>query len=377
MKRLTFSLLFLAIMLFSINNSFAQIKDVANMLSGIEQAPEDVNKLFQGYVSPYANAIGANLNAGWYNTAKVHKLGGFDLTATFNFAFVPDLDKTFDLSKLDLTGTVEGNPIAPTAAGERQAGPTVAYYVNDPRPGNNDQFKLAEFKTPQGTGLGFLPTPMLQLGIGLIKGTEITGRYMPTLSLGDNTGELGLWGIAVKHSIKQWIPVLEKIPVLQLSAFGGYTSFSSAFNLSFKPEDLSYGDIVAVDNTTDAVTFDNQEMILDITSFTASVLVSANLPVVCFYGGIGFATTNTDLKLNGYFPTPVPYIDNANVGIQVTDASVVENPLNINIKNKEGGKTDPRLNVGMRIKLGIITFHGDYTYSNYSIVTGGIGISFR
>ncbi|MFW5821360.1 MAG: DUF6588 family protein [Bacteroidota bacterium] len=38
---------------------------------------------------------------------------------------------------------------------------------------------------------------------------------------------------------------------------------------------------------------------------------------------------------------------------------------------------DLRLNIGMRIKLGVLTIHGDYTKANYSMVTAGIGISFR
>ena len=119
-------------------------------------------------------------------------------------------------------------------------------------------------------------------------------------------------------------------------------------------------------------------MILDIKSFTASILVSANLPVVCFYGGVGFATTKTDLKLTGDYPVPSPYVTGSNTpGLEVIDANVVTDPLSMSIKNKEGGTTKPRLNVGMRIKLGVITFQGDYTYASYSIATGGIGISFR
>jgi len=47
----------------------------------------DVNKarnLIEGYIGPFGNSVGAGINNGWYNTAKPHKLGGFDVTVTAN-----------------------------------------------------------------------------------------------------------------------------------------------------------------------------------------------------------------------------------------------------------------------------------------------------
>ena len=52
---------------------------------------------------------------------------------------------------------------------------------------------------------------------------------------------------------------------------------------------------------------------------------------------------------------------------------VVTDPLNVEMQNSK----DLRLNAGFRIKLGVITFHFDYTKANYSVFTSGIGISFR
>ena len=37
-------------------------------------------KLLKAYITPWANAFGAGFNGGWYNTAKPHKFGGFDIT---------------------------------------------------------------------------------------------------------------------------------------------------------------------------------------------------------------------------------------------------------------------------------------------------------
>jgi hypothetical protein len=107
--------------------------------------------------------------------------------------------------------------MSPTIAGKNKQGPLMQYNFN----GYSD----IAFSLPKGTGNPYMPTPMLQLGIGLIKETEIMGRYMPTFSYGDS--KIGMWGIGLKHSVSQWVPFLKKIPVLNVSIMGGYTKLNS------------------------------------------------------------------------------------------------------------------------------------------------------
>ncbi len=80
--------------------------------------------LAKAYITPWANAFGAALNGSWYNTAKPHKLGGFDLTLGANFGFVPSSATTFDVSKIGLT-EFTGSGMAPTVAGKGEDGPTL------------------------------------------------------------------------------------------------------------------------------------------------------------------------------------------------------------------------------------------------------------
>lgn len=353
-------LLFILFFCFSIPLT-AQIKTLGEFFAG---GVSDAEKLFESYVTPWANAIGTSLSGGWYNTAKPHKLGGFDITFTTNIAFIPEDAKSFDLAELSLSNNVQlpaGNTDAPTVAGETTSGPELTYLIQG--------YEVASLRTPQGTGVGLMATPMIQIGIGLIKGTELNFRFFPGVEIGQY-GKLGLWGIGGKHSIKQWIPGLEKIPVLNLSLMGGYTKFSSSFNLSVDADDLNL-----TDNTTAAVSFDDQTLDLTVKSFTINVLVSANLPIVCFYGGLGIANSKTELALTGYYPIPTIVLPSTTP--EVNDNSATKDPVSLEIKNNEGKPTKPRLNIGMRLKLGVITIHGDYTYAHYSNVTAGLGISFR
>lgn len=348
----------------------AQMKQIGSMLSG---SKADAEKMMQEYLKPYANAFGADLNGGWYNTAKTHKLLGFDLTASVSVAFVPSADKTFDASKLGLKGTVTGNPTAQTVAGAKQNGPTVSYYQSY----NTTQVKIGEYKTPQGTDWGVIPAPMFKLGLGLVKGTDISIRYVPTMDIG-SYGSIGLWGVGLKHSIKQWIPGIKMAPFFNLSAFLGYTKMTMDANLSFSPQFYVDNNIVTPQNVTTTLAYDNQKMQLVFKGFTGNILASFDLPVVTFYGAVGIASTSTNLALKGDYPMVTIETSGANAGKTVVkDASKLTDPVSLKMNSSSGSVTKPRLNLGLTFKMAVVRLHFDYTYANYSVVTAGLGISIR
>lgn len=322
--------------------------DIGEFLSS---GVDNTKSLIEAYISPWTNAIGTSLSGGWYNSAKPHQLGGFDLTFTANASFIPVEDKTFDLAEIGLQGVnFPGQTITPTIAGSDEGGAAM-------------EVGGVTFTAPPGTDLAIMGAPMVQIGVGLIKETELDVRFFPRVNLGDY-GSLGLWGLGVKHSVKQWIPVISKVPVLQLSVQGGFTK------LSYKYSDLSITpDLYGSGNFTGGTgDYDNQELSFSVKSFTANILVGASLPVVDFYGGIGIASTKTNIDLTGNFPIP---------DMDASTVSDMEDPISLEFGYGDGKNVKPRFNVGMRLKFAVITLHGDYTYANYGAVTAGIGISFR
>ena len=197
--------------------SFGQIEDIGLMLTG---GVDDAQKMLTEYLRPFANALGANINGGWYNTAKVHKLGGFDITFTASVAFAPDEHKIYDLSQLALQAMYpDGDNMANTVAGGKNTGPELSYQ----RDILGNPVTYLQYAHPAGTGVDFIPSPMINAAVGLPKGFEIMGRYMPTVKIG-NAAKAGIWGAGFKHDVKQWIPVLTRIPVLHLSVMYGYTN---------------------------------------------------------------------------------------------------------------------------------------------------------
>ena len=80
------------------------------------------------------------------------------------------------------------------------------------------------------------------------------------------------------------------------------------------------------------------------------------------------------MEFTGNFPTPIlvttplPHAEYNESGVRKgTDF------LNMDIKNFSG----LRANIGLRVKLAVITIHADYTRAQYNVVSTGLGISFR
>jgi hypothetical protein len=357
----------IVISLFAAGNLTAQLTDMGRLLSG---GADDGGKLLEAYLAPFPKAFGATLNAGWYNTAKPHSFPGFDLSFSFNVAFVPDDAKFFDLKDLGLSNAakIPSESVTPTFSGPSDGSRPMLRYTETL---NNQEVTLAEYTLPEGTGIGFIPAPTLQLGVGVPFGTDIIGRYTPEINLRD-AGNMGLWGFGIKHSIDQWIPGLKRLPILNLSLMAGYTKFYTSANVSILP-----GNINAIDNTSPAVSFDNQKMDFGVGSFTANIVVSADIPFFTAYGGLGINSTTTNLKMSGWYPVPVINQANpVNMYTEVTDLSALKDPVDFSLGGDYKG-AQPRATAGVKLKLSLLQIHFDYTYSNYSVVTGGLGISFR
>ncbi|MDA3952584.1 MAG: hypothetical protein PF485_02985 [Bacteroidales bacterium] len=372
--------LLLTILTFSLTlllsvSSYAQFGQLGQVLSA---GTDDAEKIFEAYLSPYANGIGASLSTGWYNTAKAHKIGGFDISVSFNLAIIPTAGKSYNAEDLNLGDPSNGLNVAidgansSTAAGSNDPGQQLTY--------NQDILDapvlIAQFNLPKGTGFGYTPAPMIQLGVGLVKETDLQFRYSPDIEWG-NGSKIGLWGIGLKHSIKQWIPAINKLPLFDLSVQGGYTKLKSTSALNVQPS--------FYDNITDAGDivqdlpgfYDNQELLLDVSNITANVIFSGDFKIICIYGGVGISSSSAILQLNGNYPYP-EFVDiTSSTQIIIDETTALVDPIDIKIESSDGSVTKPRFNAGFRLKFAVVTLNFDYTYANYSVASAGLGISFR
>lgn len=346
-----------ALILFS-TLSFSQLNNV----DFLKSAPADGAKFLQAYIAPWTNAFGAGLNSGWYNTAKPHKLGGFDITTSFNVGMVPSSAGTFDLSKIGLSSNITATGMTSTVSGPKTNGPAMTVKSNG--------VTLASFTAPPGTNWRYIPVPVAQIGIGLPFGTELKGRFIPKINIKD--GDISLWGVGLVHSIMQYLPGDKLLP-FDVSLFGGYTKLTGNIPLNLQPgTPTNYTAPISA-----ATSFQDQKINMNVTALNVSAIASLNLPVITFYGGLGYCKSSTTMVFEGNFPTPtlvtptlpaVPYAEYNNSGVK-TGKDFPE----MKIDNFSG----LRANIGFRIKLAVITIHADYTKAQYNVVSTGLGISFR
>ena len=71
---------------------------------------DDASNFLTAYFSPLGESFGAGLNNGWYNTAKPHKLLGFDITLTLNTVSIPNDIQQFNPDELDHFNSTENSP---------------------------------------------------------------------------------------------------------------------------------------------------------------------------------------------------------------------------------------------------------------------------
>lgn len=258
----------------------------------------------KGYLKPFVTSFGTNLNSGLYNTADVLKPSilrpvrfGFNINTMI--ALVPSSDKSFKGEHID--GNVYETA---TVFGDKGA--------------DIEGVKIF----PDGFDVSMVPLLVPQFRFGLPAGNELMIRYLPPLEIGDY-GDVTFWGVAVKHSIDQYIPLFP----LHLSGQIAYQSFK-------------VGDFI------------------DITSLAINAHASKRFLMLTLYGGLGYEDTALKAK---YDYTPM----NEEGGVSI--------PVDFKIK----GDNNFRFTAGFRYAIiPLLHLNADYTISNYQVATVGIGMSF-
>ena len=315
MKKLSF------IILFSIigNTSFGQ----TNPIFGDDIAMGE--KLIEAYLTPMTESFGTGLNNGWYNTAKPHSLGGFDITFTLNTVIIPSSAENFNIgNKFDNVFESYENEAATIFGSE---GSTEMIY------NNSNTGTAIPFIMPGGLFTQALPLPMIQAGIGLIKNTSVDIRYMPMLDVGDNIN-VNLFGVGLKHDLLQWIPAVGNAIPMSLSIQWGYTNLNTEIDIY------------------------DQKVSLNTKTNTINLVASKKLLMVTGYAGIGYNSSKTNFATNANFSLN---------GVQFNENLEMDFESNNNL----------RTNIGLRFNLAIITIQADYTFSKYPTATLGLGVSLR
>lgn len=310
----------------------------------IQAGIEDANTLMGPYISPFMKGLGFGFANGWYNTAEAHQILGFDLTVSGNVAFVPDEDLFYNVLDLELN---EVQAEFPNLDGEV---PTVFGLNERPVYSFKSDPTRSSFEGPPGLdlerniGANFVPVPTVNIGIGLPMKTDLKVRYLPEIEADDF--RVKMWGVGVLHDVKQYIPVVNKMP-FDMSVLIGYTRLKTEVGLSGAVDDGGNN---------------NQTGKIGINSWTAQLLVSKKFTVITLYAGVGANKVDSNLQILGTY-----VLDPSN-----PDLTTFEDPIDLDFNNNGA-----RFTAGLRLKLAVFTLHADYTFQEYEIASAGIGLRFR
>jgi hypothetical protein len=260
----------------------------------------------KGYIQPLVDVMGANLNSGLYHTASMSKLFGFYVGVKAMAVFVPSSMKNFtaELGSDYNPSTVK----TATVFGDKDAGATTRYK------------NIQDVKLPGGIGLTIAPLAVPQVAVSTMN-SELLVRFVPSVKINDEVGNVNLLGIGLGHSVSQYIPMFP----INVAIQGVY-------------QQLKVGSY------------------LKATALNVNVHASKSFVFFTLYGGVGYETFSADINYS--YKPPI--------------AGAREQSLSFSLK----GKNNFRATAGFKLKLVVFDLNVDYSVGSVNVLSAGFGFSF-
>jgi len=341
----------LLVCVFLVASMDVKAQDIGQIIAG---STADANKYLNAYLEPFGKGEILNMGRGWFNSAKVHKRLGFDVSVSAQLAIVPADKQSFLFRNADYTtfklNSGAASATVPTFVGDKT---TQQIAVNTTVNGKDVSY---QFNTPVGIGddlkknlpMLAIPLPVAQVGLGLFKNTDLKVRYFPKTNFSGT--EVGVFGVAIQHEFSDYLPFIKKVPFLHLSALAGYNSVTTNYDLTGKGMEGS-----------------NQKAKLNISAVTVQGIASVKLAIFEIYTSVGITSGKANASLNGNYV--VSYTDKSN---GQTYKYTVTDPVALSYTNSGISNT-----WGARLNLFFLKIFADYTFANYNGAGAGVSFSFR
>ena len=339
----------------------SQAQDIGQIISG---SLSDANRYATEYFRPFAEGEIHNLSRGWYSTARTHKFLGFDISINGQFAVIPKEKESFLFNNADYTTMkLSGTSSSSTASLPTLMGGSTTQVI-DVKSTVNGQPVSTSFTAPKGLGddfkknISFLPVstplPVVQLGLGLIKHTDVKLRYFPKSATNGDVA-IGVFGLAVQHEFSNYLPFIKKVPFLHLSALAAYSKIDATMLPTF--------------DAGSSVQSSNSVAGYDISSFTLQGIASVKFSLLELYTAVGYASGSSNIKLSG------DYTITYNTGLPApNDKSTTTQKDPIGLKYNGSGLTNTW---GVRLNITVLKVYADYTFAKYNTVGLGIALAVR
>ena len=288
------------------------------------------------YSHPVSSGLGAGLTSGWFHSARALGPLEFEVGVRAVGGFVPPEDESFrpvlpqEISVPELDGRTFADPFGtgvglstPTAVGEG-AGIAVEPQGAFRQALLDEGLDPADFALafPRGFDLPAVPVGSLQLNVGVARGVEVVGRFVPRIELNEDLGAVQSVGGGLKLSVTDWLDVPT---FLDLAVGGGLQSFE-------------VGDYLTADSRH--VSLMASKGFSGLTLFAAGTLESSNVDVT-------YTVENPRLPEGG---TTVAFEDE--------------------------GENSARFTTGFSLDILFLQLTADYAVSDYQVVSAGLGVRF-
>jgi hypothetical protein len=301
---------------------------------------EDANRFANAYTRPGSDALIYGLANGWYNTAKVKGLGGFEISIIAGASQIGSNQTSFNLNQDDYNFlSFESGPgIQEVGTVFGQNSPDVQMLI---REGNQT---VGSITLPQGLGsenIEYLPNIVLQGSVGLPFSTEIKLRFLPEVETNDVSSQF--YGLGLQHEITDWVPALKLLPIA-ISGFVGYNKFEGAYRFS---------------EQSSLITASNQSITTDINSWHYALIASTKLPVINFYGSLGAVSGSADTRLRGEYTIET--------GVSEVQGETIVDPLRL-----DSSVSGFRATIGTKLSLAFFRLNIDYSFQEFNSLNVGI-----
>jgi len=308
----------------------------------------DAERFSNDFIYPASEGALHNIVNGWYNSGESKPLGGFEISIIANVSPFKNKEdkKTFVLNTADYENIQfddgSSSKIVSSALGDIEG--IMVFVEDEVSPGVTAR---ADFELPAGLAsenIYFIPSAYLQASVGLIKGTEIKARFLPKIDTED--GGVGIYGVGLQHEFTHHLePMARKRMPVNISAVIGYTHLDATY-------DFTDMNIIAGEN---------QKLEVAMNAWVFQAVASTKLPIINFYGGIGYMTgkSKTDV-LGTYIVQSGPY------------QQTYVDPFTLNHE-----ASGVRANLGAKLKLGFFRLHFDYTFAEFDNISVGLNFGMR
>ncbi|PKQ45333.1 DUF6588 family protein [Confluentibacter flavum] len=307
---------------------------------------DDAQRFANDYLAPGTNGLMYSMNSNWFNSADAKPLGGFEISIIANAASVKNEHKSF-LMNTDLYNNVQfvqgpNSQTVSTLLGENNPDIDVLISYDDPIFGQQTE----QITLPSGIGsenINLIPTAFIQGALGLSKGIELKARFVPKIKTDDVS--LSMYGAGLQFEVTKWLPADKILPVA-ISGLVAYTHLDGSYNL-----DESSG-----------VDGENQRLETDTNTWLFQMIASTKLPVINFYGGVGFIKGKSESDLLGTY--------RVSNGI-VTSEDIVD-PFSVSSE-----VSGVRGTLGTKLKLGFFRLNAEYHIAEFNAFSVGVNFGFR